>query len=340
MKLEKSHGVDLDVPEGDILLSRGIKGTHLTDEVEGEEQVKKAKNRESAKNSRERKRVYYKLLEDKFFQQEQVIEDLRKQLNTMREGYTPIDIPQKVTKLKSMQWSQKLDKSQMSVDTDVRDYQEQYCVNGKSRKDQVNQYFDKIEEECFPGYLFQAAECAKKSQDIFSPDESSRNFVKFPAFNSVLHPTQEQKGQFEEIKHKLALLDGSLAEFKSDIQSLKTRYGNLSESCGQVWQSFLDILTVDQKRELYLQFEAGELELANIGEDLEDNQTEAEKNSPQMSVTESKDKTISFLQNSFDYYKQKWKAPSFESTHTANSSRSANLFKVMPADPVLDLLKN
>jgi bZIP transcription factor len=123
IQFDKKHGAELEVEDDDILVTRGLRGSHYGDDSESMQRVKKAKNRESAKNSRERKRVYFKLLEDKFFSQEQVIEDLRKQLSSMREGYTPIDIPQKATKLKSMQWSQKLEKSQMSIDTDIRDYQ-------------------------------------------------------------------------------------------------------------------------------------------------------------------------------------------------------------------------
>lgn len=101
----------------------------------------------------------------------------------------------------------------------------------------------------------------------------------------------------------------------------------------------MDILTVDQKRELYLQFEASELEIANLENELENSKSEGSKATPNKSVAESKDKTISFLQNSFEYYQQKWKAPSFESTHTSGTSKSAKLFTVMPADPLLDLLK-
>lgn len=102
----------------------------------------------------------------------------------------------------------------------------------------------------------------------------------------------------------------------------------------------MDILTLEQKRELYLQFEAGELEIGNLEDDLKKTKSNSSKDSPRMSANESKDKTISFLHNSFDYYKQKWKAPSFESTHTTNTSKSANVFTVMPADPLLDLLKH
>lgn len=50
------------------------------------------------------------------------------------------------------------------------------------------------------------------SQDIFSSNENSKQFVKFPAFKSVLQPTEEQKVRFAEIKDKLALLEGSLSE--------------------------------------------------------------------------------------------------------------------------------
>ena len=123
LDLEKKHGAELETNAGSTLTMRGLKHVDLLDDVTDERQIKKVKNRESAKNSRERKRVYIHLLEDKFNHQEQVIEDLRKQLASVLEGYHPIENNSKVRLLKSFQWSKKLDGSVHSSDTEISTYQ-------------------------------------------------------------------------------------------------------------------------------------------------------------------------------------------------------------------------
>lgn len=130
-QLEQKHGADLGNTAETSLINRGFKTSDLKTEIEDESQLKKVKNRESAKNSRERKRVYIQILEDKFNFQEQVIEDLRKQLTSIMEGYHPLENNSKTRILKSLQWAKKLDGSIHSSDTEISTYQVENIDSGR-----------------------------------------------------------------------------------------------------------------------------------------------------------------------------------------------------------------
>lgn len=136
-----------------VLTTRGLKHIESTAKENDENQIKKVKNRESAKNSRQRKRVYIKLLEDRFANQEQVIAELKMQLQNSQEGWHPLHNSNKARMVKTLKWATQLGGSSQNIDSSLTALMSEYGPEGTSRADQLQQAFTTIEQELTPAYL-------------------------------------------------------------------------------------------------------------------------------------------------------------------------------------------
>lgn len=122
IKLDMTPNVILEERNNPILTKRGLK--HLENQwgTNDEGVLRKAKNRESAKNSRQRKRVYIKVLEEKFANQEQMISDLKVQLDAAKHGWRPMTEESWARPLLALQWSKKMNGKDTELLSLLRSY--------------------------------------------------------------------------------------------------------------------------------------------------------------------------------------------------------------------------
>lgn len=220
--------------------------------------------------------------------------------------------------------------------------QAEFCVNGKKRKEEIDNLFAKIQEISFPTYLSQAAECAKRGQDIFNTGGQSKQFMRFPTLSSVLRPSEIQLQGFKEMKNQMALLHGSLSEFSTMLKDIQQKYNEVSNTAAPIWANFMKLLSTDQKRDLFLQFEGTNLEDVNEleGELQGDKSPKREPSPSKEPSVENTSKSISILRNSFDFYRQSSKAASFQTIGSNLGGIPQNFFKIRSEDPILEHLRN
>ena len=111
IKLDLPLKMEIQENPNPALIKRGINSLNLNIESVqlDDEIIKKAKNRESAKNSRQRKRVYIKLLEEKFAIQDQIIFELKAQIDSLKYGWNPMIDEEWNRPLLPLQWTQRIE---------------------------------------------------------------------------------------------------------------------------------------------------------------------------------------------------------------------------------------
>lgn len=137
--------------------------------------IKKEKNRLSAQNSRQRKKMYMKMLEDQCRNQEAQIKELQEELQKLQEEKTSVLVrePRVVRDTNCLGWmedSRKLDtehiaalrnlkqtrQSEMSskaISEALFTYKKQFCFNGSYRVNKIGDFFGQIKKYAFPEYL-------------------------------------------------------------------------------------------------------------------------------------------------------------------------------------------
>ncbi|KAM3141936.1 hypothetical protein pb186bvf_006022 [Paramecium bursaria] len=224
-------------------------------QISGQEQdpvqQKLAKNRESARNSRARKKIYYELLETKVNELQDEVDRLREQCKNYSKS---IDIQNKSQEKFSLfleQQQQLFDKLETLL-VKGKDNQEvgiildalRYRTNSNSqeRNDAARGYFDSIVEVCLPiqtKYLLYALE---RGKDFFatSPDDYT-DWMREPFKKTEIKP--EQINKVKKMKLKLQGVKNNISENIARIKEQIKLIQSEAAKVDQMWEQLKECLT-------------------------------------------------------------------------------------------------
>ncbi|CAK57350.1 unnamed protein product (macronuclear) [Paramecium tetraurelia] len=224
-------------------------------------QQKLAKNRESAKNSRARKKIYYELLETKVKELQDELDKV-KESNRNQTKYTEIcnkfqekfqtflDQQQQLfDKLETCLLKNK-DNFEIAMVLDALRYRTN--SNSQERNDAARQYFDSMVEVCLPiqtKYLIYALE---QDKDFFAQQpEYQRSYISDYTdwMKDVFKKTEikpEQIVKVKRMKSKLQSVRNTISDHSSSIQNIKVQLKIIqgeANKVDQMWEQLKECLT-------------------------------------------------------------------------------------------------
>ncbi|CAD8200736.1 unnamed protein product [Paramecium pentaurelia] len=214
-------------------------------------QQKLAKNRESARNSRARKKIYYELLETKVKELQDEVERL-KESNRNQSKYTEVcnktqekfqtflDQQQQLfDKLETCLLKNK-DNFEIAMVLDALRYRTN--SNSQERNDAARQYFDSMVEVCLPiqtKYLIYSLE---KDKDFFAqqPDDYT-DWMKETFKKTQIQP--EQIVKVKRMKSKLQSVRNSISDSIQKIKDQLKLIQSEANKVDQMWEQLKECLT-------------------------------------------------------------------------------------------------
>ncbi|CAK57079.1 unnamed protein product (macronuclear) [Paramecium tetraurelia] len=265
-----------------------------SNEIGDPTQVKLAKNRESAKNSRERKKIYQQLLEKQVAELQEENEKLKdickNQAHSMeivnkktQKFQTFLEQQQQMFEKLELCIIKKVSDDEIGIIMDALRYRIQ--SNSKERNDTARVYFDSIAEILLPMQVKYLLYACSHSKDMFA------NSDQYYIFYLLRDYTDWMKGGFENTNVKFENLtklkkfqmkvqqlksniSGSLDKIKNEIKSIQDQASKLD----QVWDSLKSVLNPLQLStmicSLYHNLYRNELQTSTLFDQLRNSQAE------------------------------------------------------------------
>ncbi|CAD8060202.1 unnamed protein product [Paramecium sonneborni] len=243
----------------------------LGSNIDKEDKLKK--NRESARNSRKRKKIYLELLENKVSVLQEQLESFQK-VNDLTADLA-LNLQNKITQkqeqdqnkmilFSNLQNTVQHNVSEMNIDTIIESLNKKFGAGSFERQHQLDHYFNQIYENCLSPYLNYIIGVAKTEQDIFQGQNTNSE----TGILRNLKLTDKQK-QLILKKHKKLLrfqndLTNTLSSFqeiKNQIQIELSQYGKTLEQLrkelkpSQVGKFLIEIEKKDMQHHFKEQFE-------------------------------------------------------------------------------------
>ncbi|CAD8138311.1 unnamed protein product [Paramecium octaurelia] len=234
---------------------------------------KLAKNRESARNSRKRKKIYLELLETKVTKLSEQLEIFKRvneqttELATNLQGKISQRQDQdqnKIILFSNLQNSVQSNINEMNIDTFIESLNKKFGSGSLERQQQIDHYARQIYENCLSPYLNYIIGVAKTDQDIFA---SSESLSEHGVLRS-LKLTDKQKQTLQKKQKKLLRYQNDLTNTLSSFQEIKNQvqlelgaYGQTLEQLrkelkpSQVAKFLLEIEKKDMQHQFKDQFE-------------------------------------------------------------------------------------
>ncbi|CAK75715.1 unnamed protein product (macronuclear) [Paramecium tetraurelia] len=193
----------------------------------GDKEDKLAKNRESARNSRRRKKIYLELLENKVTKLSEQL-DVFKNVNE-RTQQLAINLQNKITQKReqdstkmilfsNLQNSINGNAGEMNIDAIIDSLNKKFGSGSQERHQLIDHYARQIYENCLAPYINYIIGVAKTDQDIFSNQEQTDNTIL-----RNLKLTDKQKQILQKKQQKLIRHQNELANTLSSIQEVKNQ---------------------------------------------------------------------------------------------------------------------
>ncbi|CAD8154908.1 unnamed protein product [Paramecium octaurelia] len=193
----------------------------------GDKEDKLAKNRESARNSRRRKKIYLELLENKVTKLSEQL-DVFKNVNE-RTQQLAINLQNKITQKReqdstkmilfsNLQNSINGNAGEMNIDAIIDSLNKKFGSGSQERHQLIDHYARQIYENCLAPYINYIIGVAKTDQDIFSNQDQTDNTIL-----RNLKLTDKQKQILQKKQQKLVRHQNELANTLSSIQEVKNQ---------------------------------------------------------------------------------------------------------------------
>ncbi|CAD8062743.1 unnamed protein product [Paramecium sonneborni] len=238
----------------------------------GDKEDKLAKNRESARNSRRRKKIYLELLENKVTKLSEQL-DIFKNVNE-RTQQLAINLQNKITQKRdqdqtkiilfsNLQNSINGNVGEINIDPIIDSLNKKFGSGSQERHQLIDHYARQIYENCLAPYINYIIGVVKTEQDIFSNSEHTQNTI---LRNLKLTDKQRQilqKKQQKLLRHQNELENtlSSIQEVKNQIQTELTSFDLTLEQLrrelkpSQVARFLLSIEKKDMQHHFKEQFE-------------------------------------------------------------------------------------
>ncbi|CAD8149246.1 unnamed protein product [Paramecium pentaurelia] len=193
----------------------------------GDKEDKLAKNRESARNSRRRKKIYLELLESKVTKLSEQL-DVYKNVNE-RTQQLAINLQNKITQKREQDQTKMIlfsnlqnsingNVGEMNIDAIIDSLNKKFGSGSQERHQLIDHYARQIYENCLAPYINYIIGVAKTEQDIFSNQEHTDNTIL-----RNLKLTDKQKQILQKKQQKLLRHQNELANTLSSIQEVKNQ---------------------------------------------------------------------------------------------------------------------
>ncbi|CAK56384.1 unnamed protein product (macronuclear) [Paramecium tetraurelia] len=234
---------------------------------------KLAKNRESARNSRKRKKIYLELLETKVTKLSEQLEIFKRVNDQTTELATSLQSKinqrqdqdqNKIILFSNLQNSVQSNINEMNIDTFIESLNKKFGSGSLDRQQQIDHYSRQIYENCLSPYLNYIIGVAKTDQDIFASSESLSEH----GILRSLKLTDKQKQTLQKKQKKLLRYQNELTNTLSSFQDIKNQvqlelgaYGQTLEQLrkelkpSQVAKFLLEIEKKDMQHQFKDQFE-------------------------------------------------------------------------------------
>ncbi|CAD8140578.1 unnamed protein product [Paramecium pentaurelia] len=226
---------------------------------------KLAKNRESARNSRKRKKIYLELLETKVTKLSEQLEIFKRVNEQTTELATNLQnkINQKqdqdqnkIILFSNLQNSVQSNINEMNIDTIIESLNKKFGSGTLERQQQIDHYARQIYENCLSPYLNYIIGVAKTDQDVFSTSESQSEHGVLRS----LKLTDKQKQILQKKQKKLLRFQNELTNTLSSFQDIKNQVQLELGSYGQTLEQLRKELKPSQVAKFLLQIEKKDMQ--------------------------------------------------------------------------------
>ncbi|CAD8143559.1 unnamed protein product [Paramecium octaurelia] len=231
--------------------------------VDKEDKLKK--NRESARNSRKRKKIYLELLENK-------VTILSEQLESFQKvNDSTADLAMKLQHKISQKQEQDQNKmilfsnlqntvqnnvSEMNIDTIIESLNKKFGAGSFERQQQLDHYFNQIYENCLSPYLNYIIGAAKTEQDIFNGQSGNGD----SGVLRNLKLTEKQKQILLKKHKKLLRFQNDLTNTLSSFQEIKNQIQIELGSYGQTLEQLRKELKPNQVGKFLIEIEKKDMQ--------------------------------------------------------------------------------
>ncbi|CAD8131855.1 unnamed protein product [Paramecium octaurelia] len=226
---------------------------------------KLAKNRESARNSRKRKKIYLELLETKVTKLSEQLEIFKRVNEQTTELATNLqnkihhkqDQDQnKITLFQNLQNSVQSNINEMNIDTIIESLNKKFGSGALERQQQIDHYARQIYENCLSPYLNYVIGVAKTDQDVFSTSEVQSEHGVLRS----LKLTDKQKQILQKKQKKLLRFQNELTNTLSSFQDIKNQVQLELGAYGQTLEQLRKELKPSQVAKFLLQIEKKDMQ--------------------------------------------------------------------------------
>ncbi|CAD8150472.1 unnamed protein product [Paramecium pentaurelia] len=231
----------------------------------GDKEDKLAKNRESARNSRKRKKIYLELLETKVTKLSEQLEIFKRVNEQTTELATNLQCKinqkqdqdqNKIILFSNLQNSVQSNINEMNIDTIIESLNKKFGSGALERQQQIDHYSRQIYENCLSPYLNYIIGVAKTDQDIFSSSDimSEHNVLR------NLKLTDKQRQTLQKKQKKLLRFQNELTNTLSSFQDIKNQVQLELGSYGQTLEQLRKELKPSQVAKFLLEIEKKDMQ--------------------------------------------------------------------------------
>ncbi|CAD8057353.1 unnamed protein product [Paramecium sonneborni] len=226
---------------------------------------KLAKNRESARNSRKRKKIYLELLETKVTKLSEQLETFKRINEQTTELATNLQSKinqkqdqdqNKIILFSNLQNSVQSNINEMNIDTIIESLNKKFGPGAQERQQQIDHYARQIYENCLSPYLNYIIGVAKTDQDVFSTSESQSEHGVLRG----LKLTDKQKLILQKKQKKLLRFQNELTNTLSSFQDVKNQVQLELCAYGQTLEQLRKELKPSQVAKFLLQIEKKDMQ--------------------------------------------------------------------------------
>ncbi|CAD8058354.1 unnamed protein product [Paramecium sonneborni] len=235
----------------------------LGSNIDKEDKLKK--NRESARNSRKRKKIYLELLENKVTILQEQLESFQKvndstadlALNLQNKINQKQEQDQnKMILFSNLQNAVQNNVSEMNIDTIVESLNKKFGAGSFERQQQLDHYFNQIYENCLSPYLNYIIGAAKTEQDIFQGQNTNSE----TGILRNLKLTDKQKQIILKKHKKLLRFQSDLTNTLSSFQEIKNQIQIELSSYGQTLEQLRKELKPSQVGKFLIEIEKKDMQ--------------------------------------------------------------------------------
>ncbi|KRX00010.1 hypothetical protein PPERSA_05512 [Pseudocohnilembus persalinus] len=224
------------------------------EEEMNKDQIKLARNRESARNSRKRKKIYLELLENKTVQlnnflaeskqinenSQQLLSDLENQIKSRNDLSN-----HKQILFRNMQMALGSNAMERDIKTIIESLKKKFGTVNKDRMEVLDYCYKQISEQTLPIHMQYILYCCKNKKDIFE-EATSKN-------SNILQPGQDNQDEEDPENNEFPNIIKNLNFSESQKAKCKKLAKSLTKEKSKMDQMLTDLMEVKEKMKDELQ---------------------------------------------------------------------------------------